>query len=148
MTPGDDRRAWRLAVSAVVWAMYGVSLALPVMPEPMQDGEWLLGYEALLISVGFHEPFWPVLANIALLAGWAGYMVRQQTLALVAGIAGVVLSASTVWFLMDPGPGSILHLEQLAELKAGYWTWMAAMVVFAIAAGHEFFTELRRQDQK
>ena len=55
MTPRDDRRAWRLAVSAVVWAMYGVSLALPAVTHwtmtasggTPQEGRPYLGYEAL-----------------------------------------------------------------------------------------------------
>jgi hypothetical protein len=135
----DARRGWRWAVSCVVWATYGLSLALPVMPEPMQEGEWFLGYEALLVSLDPQQPFWPVFANVALLAGWVGYVARQQALALVGGIAGLVLSASTLWFLRDPGSAFLMRMEDLAQLKSGYWMWVAAMAAFALAAAYEFF---------
>lgn len=128
-TEGNDgRNTWRLAALGVVAALYGTSLAMPVMQGPWDDGDPVLGYEALLLSFDLTAPFWPVFANVALLAGCIGYAVGQSTLALVAGIAGTALSLATLQLVNDPG-----------ELMVGYWLWVAAMAVFTLAAASEFF---------
>ncbi len=133
MTTRDDKRAWRLAVSAVVWAMYGVSLALPAVSGGMtHEGRPYLGYEALQ-SGWMWGAFVPELANVALITGWIGYMVRQQTLALIAGLSAVGLSLSTFW-LTD---------YSSADLHVGFWLWVATMSVFSLAAVLEFFHEMR-----
>jgi hypothetical protein len=130
----DGRGSWKLAVLGVVATVYGTSLAMPVMKGPWGDGDLLLGYEALMVSSDLRDPFWPVFANLALLAGCIGYAVGQSTLALVAGIAGTALSVATLQLGNDPG-----------ELMVGFWLWVAAMVVLTLAAAFELLTEAKQR---
>jgi hypothetical protein len=113
--------------------MYGLSLALPAVSGGMtHEGKPYLGYEALQ-----HGWFWggfvPELANVALLAGWIGYLARLHTLALVAGLASLGFSMSTFWVTDYTS----------VDLKVGFWLWSATMAVFSLAAIWEFFLEQR-----
>ena len=106
--------------------MYGVSLTLPAASNVGMGTEPIKGYEALIFGwIGLGVI--PELANVALLFGWIGYLAKEQSLALVAGIAGFAMSASAPTVYGVPS----------GDLLAGFWLWLSTMGVFASAACYE-----------
>jgi hypothetical protein len=129
-SPKQLRSCRRLA--AVAAALYALSLPLPAIRLGVSPETWT-GFECLLalattFPVGFilHLSPW---ANLTFAAGWFVLRRGGASWAAALGAASVALAASFyIVSLTEPG-----WPDGRWPVLAGYWTWIASMVVLVVA---------------
>ncbi len=130
-TGSGRRKLERSLWSIVIWALYGISLVLPVidLSSPSSSGSIdihgpIAGWGAL--TLGWIPPICiPWSANYFLLGSWIAYLCGKISGAFVASIIGLGLSLSTL----------VVFHDALNTLRIGYGLWVAAFAALVIATG-------------